>query len=234
MSTSTTRSRSSSRLASPTLGAFALGAAGVLFVLYPAVRPWHDETTTAGAVESLGSTAWVASHAFAMLGFVLLTLGLLAVRDLVEGAAGERPARTARAAVVTGWVGAGLTLPYYGAEDFGLHAVARAAAAGEGIDVLGTVDAVRYQPLAVTMFGVGLVLLAVGPVLAALAVRRSGVVPSAGAVVLAVGMALFLPQFFAPAPIRIAHGVLVGLGCLWLARDLLRVRTAPVPEPVAA
>ena len=41
-------------------GAVALAVAGVLFLAYPAVRPWHDETTVAGATRSMGSTAWVA------------------------------------------------------------------------------------------------------------------------------------------------------------------------------
>ncbi|PZS17460.1 MAG: hypothetical protein DLM60_13770 [Pseudonocardiales bacterium] len=62
---------------SPTrLGALAFGAAGVLFLLYPAVRPWNDETTAAGALRSMGSSAWVAAHLFAMIGFILVPLGL--------------------------------------------------------------------------------------------------------------------------------------------------------------
>ena len=40
MSTSPTRIRA---------GAAALAAAGVLFLAYPALRPWHDEGTVAGA-----------------------------------------------------------------------------------------------------------------------------------------------------------------------------------------
>ena len=59
MSTSATRIRA---------GAGALAAAGVLFLAYPALRPWHDESTVAGATASMSSTAWVAAHFFAMLG----------------------------------------------------------------------------------------------------------------------------------------------------------------------
>jgi hypothetical protein len=59
-------------------GALALAMAGALFVLYPAVRPWNDESTVAGATASMTSPAWVAAHFFAMLGFILLPLGLLA------------------------------------------------------------------------------------------------------------------------------------------------------------
>jgi hypothetical protein len=31
-------------------GAVALALSGLLFFLYPTVRPWHDESTVAGAV----------------------------------------------------------------------------------------------------------------------------------------------------------------------------------------
>ena len=50
MSTSATRIRA---------GAAALAAAGVLFLAYPALRPWHDEGTAAGAAASMSSAAWV-------------------------------------------------------------------------------------------------------------------------------------------------------------------------------
>jgi hypothetical protein len=38
----------------------------------------------------------------------------------------------------------------------------------------------------------------------------------------ALGFALFIPQFYTPAAVRIAHGVLVGAGCAWLAWALWR------------
>src|SRR5215813_6389782 len=63
------------------LGALALAAAGVLFLAYPAVRPWHDESTVSGATASMSSSAWVAAHFFAMVGFILVPLGLLALRS---------------------------------------------------------------------------------------------------------------------------------------------------------
>jgi hypothetical protein len=49
------------------LGAAALATAGVLFLLYPAVRPWEDESTLDGATKAMSSGAWVASHLFAMI-----------------------------------------------------------------------------------------------------------------------------------------------------------------------
>jgi hypothetical protein len=194
------------------LGAAALAVAGVLFVAYPAVRPWHDESTVAGATASMGSDAWVAAHFFAMLGFILLPLGLLAVQAVL---ASTPAVAAARRATVVAWIGCGLTLPYYGAEDFGLHGVA--GPHGRGADLLGVVDAVRYQPVAITIFGLGLLLIAVAAVLATVAVWRSGVLPRAAGVLFGAGFVLFLPQFFGSAAVRIAHGVLLGAGLIVLA-----------------
>jgi hypothetical protein len=210
MSTSRTRSRS---------GALALAVAGVLFILYPAVRPWQDESTVEGATKAVSSSAWVAAHLFAMIGFILVALGLLAVWNAVSRTPAER---LALAAVVTAWVGVGLVLPYYGAEDFGLNAIARKAAEGQVADLLGLVDAVRFSPVPATTFVLGLLLLGAGAVLAAVAVWRSGVLPRASGVLFALGFALFIPQFFTPPAVRIAHGVLVAAGSIWLALALWR------------
>lgn len=185
----------------------ALAVAGVLFLLYPVVRPWDDETTADGAHAAMASGAWVASHLFAMIGFILVGLALLGLRD-----------RVGTTAVAVMWAGAGLTLTYYGAEDFGLHAAASTA----GTDLLAVAEATRFHPVAVTAFAAGLLALAVGAVLVALRVRR----PSGW--VFAAGFVLFLPQFFTPAPVRIAHGVLMLAGLVWLALDErnLRVQSA--------
>jgi hypothetical protein len=195
--------------------------AGVMFLLYPAVRPWHDETTVSGARESMASSAWLAAHFFAMLGFIAVGLGLLALRTVITS-------RLATAALVVTWVGAGLTLPYYGAEDFGLHGAARSDVA----DLVALADAVRYSPLAATTFATGLLALAAGAILTAMAVWRSRVLPASSAVLYAIGFALFIPQFYLPPAARIAHGILLAVGCLWLAAALWRVRDRE-REPVA-
>ena len=83
-------------------------------------------------------------------------------------------------------------------------------------------EAVRFGPVAVTTFGVGLLLLAVGGVLTAVAVARSGVLPRLSGVLYSLGFVLFLPQFYTPPAVRIAHGVLLGLGAVWLAAVLWR------------
>lgn len=203
-----------SRPASLSLATISMATAGVLFLLYPVVRPWTDETTAAGAHEAMASGAWVAAHAFAMIGFILVPVALLALRDSI----GLMP-------VVVMSVGAGLTLPYYGAEDFGLHA----AATTKGGDLLAIADATRYNPVAITMFGAGLLTLAVGAILVAVAIWRSAALPRASGIVFAVGFALFLPQFFAPAPVRIAHGVVMLIGLVWLAVAMWRASQHPVP-----
>ena len=140
------------------LGAVALASAGLLFVLYPAVRPWADESTVEGATQAMTSGAWVASHVFAMIGFILVGLGLLGLWATLRSTPAEP---LAGAAVVTTWVGAGLTLPYYGGETFGLQAVATAAET-QGVALLEVVEGFRFHPVAITTFGLGLVGLAVG------------------------------------------------------------------------
>jgi hypothetical protein len=209
------------------LSALALATAGVLFVLYPVTRPWTDESTPEGALTAMSSPAWVASHLFAIIGFILVPLGLLAVHAVLSRTRAER---LAAAAVVTAWVGAGLTLPYYGAEDFGLHGIASETAAGQRVDLLAVADALRFHPVAATTFVLGLLALAVAAVLTAVAVWRSGVLPRSSGLAFALGFALFFPQFFTPAAARIGHGVLVGLGCVLLALALWR---PPAPNSPA-
>lgn len=207
--------------------ATALAAAGLLFALYPAVRPYSDETAASGAA-AFASGAWVASHLFAMAGFILLVLGLLGLRAALSGTPGNV---TADAALVVTWLGVGLTLPYYGAETFALNVLGvRAVEAGDPA-VLGLADPIRFGAAQATMFAAGLAGLAAGAVLAAVAIRRSGVLPRWSGVPLAAGMVLFLPQFFGSPALRIAHGVLVAVGCIAVAVVLWRRSTVVTSEP---
>lgn len=219
------------------LAAAALAVAGVLFFLYPALRPWRDESTADGALQAMSSPWWVATHLFAMIGFILVPLALLAVRRVVEATRSERLALTA---AVTTWIGAGLTLPYYGAEDFALNTIATKVRDGQSLDLLDLAESIRYHPAAVTTFLVGLLLLGVGAVLAAVAIWRSGVLPRFSGVLFGAGFALFIPQFYVPAAGRVAHGVLMAVGCAWLAVALWRApapalarATALAPAPAA-
>ncbi|WP_051366064.1 hypothetical protein [Hamadaea tsunoensis] len=194
------------------LAALTLAVSGVLFFLYPALRPWADESTAAGALHAMGSPWWVATHLFAMIGFILVPLALF---------------RVDKVAAAIMWIGAGLTLPYYGAEDFALNTLAGKINDGRQLDLLDLSDSIRYHPVAIATFAVGLVLLGVGAVWAAVAVWRRGVLPRLSGVLFGAGFALFLPQFFTGEAVRIGHGVLMLAGCVWLAVGLWRV-----PDPV--
>jgi hypothetical protein len=186
-------------------GAVPFAAAGLLFVAYPVLRPWSDQTL-AGEAGAFSSPLWLAAHLSAAAAFLLVGFGLLAVRDRYR-------TRTARLALGTWGAGAALTLTYYGAEAFALNALGPRA----GADLAALTEAVRMGPVQITVFGAGLVLLAVSAVLTAVAMR-----PGRTAWPFAAGMVLFLPQFFADPTLRIAHGVLLGLGCLLLAARLRR------------
>jgi hypothetical protein len=78
------------------------------------------------------------------------------------------------------------------------------------------------------MFAVGLLTLAASGILVGLAVRRSRVLPQWSGAAYALGFVLFLPQFFTAAPVRIGHGVLMAVGCLWLAAAMTRASTIEV------
>jgi hypothetical protein len=201
------------------LGAAALAVAGVLFILYPTVRPYHDESTEDGAIRSMSSGAWVAAHLFAMIGFILIPLGLLALWYAVGR---TRVERLAFLAVVVAWVGSGLTLTYYGGEDFALNAIATKAKKDRSIDLVDLADAVRSHPVGATVFALGLALLGVGAILVSIAIWRSSVLPRYSGIPFAVGMALFIPQFYAPAVVRMIHGAVVAAGLVWIGAVLWR------------
>lgn len=205
------------------LGALALAAGGALLVLYPVTRPWADESTLEGARQSMGSDAWVLSHFFGMLGFILVPMGLLAIAATVQG---TRAKPWAAAMVVTGWLGSGLVLPYFGAEDFGLNAIARAAAQSPSLELLSLVEGVRFNAWAISSFAAGLMALGTSAILAAAALWRSGAFPRPVGIPFALGYALYIPQFYAPAAVRIAHGLLVGAGLAWVALALWRSQSS--------
>lgn len=190
-------------------GVAAWAAAGVAFAAYPAVRPAGDS----GA--DWASPEWIVGHLVAVAGFGLLVAGLGALWSVLRDGPGER---LGFAAVVAGGVGAVLVLPYYGAEVFALNVIGTRG----GPVALG--DQIRFLPAAATTFVAGLLALALASVLAALAIRRGRVLPAWTGWLLAAGFVLYLPQFFAPYPLRVVHGVLVAAGCLAVAWNLWAVR----------
>lgn len=205
------------------VGAATLVTAALSFVSYPALRPYSDETTLAGA-EAMSSGAWVASHLLGMLGFVALTLAAWSLTRMPTVAA----ARSASVAAALTWLGTSLVLPYYGAETFGLQVIAARAAADGDAGLLALAEAFRYGTVAVTVFGIGLLLLAAGGVALAVALwngRSSagvgGVAAAAGGIAVGVALVLYLPQFFLPPWLRVGHGALLALGCLAVAVAVL-------------
>jgi hypothetical protein len=202
------------------LGAVSLAVAGILFVLYPLLRPFSDESSLQGA-QAFASTAWIVAHLLAVAGFILLALGLLGLHLALQHSAVER---LAFLALVLSWIGVGLTLPYYGAEVFGLHALGQEAVRQHSSALLALADAVRFGPGFIVII-VGLLLLAVGTILVAIAVWQSGTLSRWSGLPLALGFVLYLPQFLGTQPIRVAHGLLVALGCLWIAFGMV-TRTA--------
>jgi len=199
-------------------------ATGVLMAGYLLLRPYGDVEQGAAMAEAFASPAWVAAHILGALALASFARLALRVADLGDST-------TARIGRFTGLAGAVLVLPYYGAETFGLHAVGSRALADPG--TLELVAPIRNQPAALTMFGLGLVLLAVAAVCVGRVLGRP-------AWPLAAAMALVLPQYFLPPFARMAFGVATLIAAvilvqhLWTAADSERVdSTAPVDlEPV--
>ncbi len=199
------------------LGALALAVSGVLFVLYPLLRPFSNEASLQGAA-AFASRAWILAHLFAVIAFILLTLGLLGLYIALQHTATRH---LAFVAFVMNWIGVGLILPYYGAEMFGLRALGQEALRQHSTALLALVDAVRLGPGAI-VFVAGLLLLAVGAILVAIVIWQSGTLSRWSGIPFALGLALYLPQFFGSQPLRVAHGLLVALGCIWIAFSMLQ------------
>ncbi|SNC73452.1 hypothetical protein SAMN05445756_1972 [Kytococcus aerolatus] len=200
------------RLVAPAVGA------GLSMALYLGLRPYGDQSDDPVQVaEAFASVAWVGSHLGGMA--ALASVGRLALRtaDLLPGA-------LARAGRWSGLAGAVLVMPYYGAETFSLHVIGRQAAAGalSPEEVVVLAEQIRSEPVAMSLFGAGLVLLAVAGVLVGAAWHRSLAGPRRWAAwPLAVMVALVLPQYYLPGPLRVVFGVVFALAALGLAATAL-------------
>lgn len=199
------------------LGATALAAAGVLFAGYQTLRPYADETTMEG-LKAMASNGWIAAHLYACAAYLLIPFAFYALRPLVGNT------KVATAALVTSWLGAGMTILYYGAEIFGVHEMAARGVATNDITMLELVDGFRFHPAAITVFTAGLLLLGAGGILAAVAIVKSDAFASWTGWPLALGMALLLPQFFTPPAGRMVHGVLVAFGAILVAAGMWRAK----------
>ena len=218
------------RLLAPTVGT------GVFMAAYLLLRPYGDADGGPAAVAAaFASWLWVAAHVLGMLAIASFARLAVRIADEQTAQAGRPrswvPARIARWSALAGTV---LVLPYYGAETFALHVIGKAALAGgaTGVDVttLALAEQVRNEPVAMAMFGLGLVLLAVAGL--ALAAAWAHRYPAATASIrfaawpLGMLVALLLPQFYLPTSGRMAFGVLYALAAGYLLLAAHRQATA--------
>ncbi len=202
----------------------ALVAAGLLFAVYPALRPFSSEAGMQGAA-AFGSTAWIVAHSFAIGGFVLLVLGLFGIYLLLQPTSAEKPALIA---LVLSWIGVGLVLPFYGAEVFGLHAIGQAALGQNDGALVSLASSVRGEP-GIWFIISGLIALGVGVIALAVGVWRSRILDRWIGIPLAVGFALYIPQYTAPQYLRVAHGLLITASCILIAWKLVRLTLERLP-----
>jgi hypothetical protein len=200
-----------------TASAFTVAAVG--FLAFPVLRPYGDEQTLPG-VEGIASPAWVFAHTMGMLGFLALTVAVWTLRS-ARLPSGDRAAGVAGVLV---WLGTSLVLPFYGGETFALHVIARRAVAEGDAGLIELVDGFRTQPVAITLFGAGLLVLAAAGVFLAVSLWRSGGLARTAGALVGLALLLYLPQYYFPAAGRIGHGVLLATGCLLLAAAVLRHR----------
>lgn len=204
-----------------------LALSGVAFAAYPLLRPYGPETG-AGFAADLASTAWLASHVLGMVGFTALAFAL---RSLVATGTpwswGGRPLREVETRM---WLALALLLPYYGAEAYGLNAVGRYARGGD-TDVLTVAESFRLAPFEVTTFSAGLLLLVLVGGRLAHGTWAAGGATRLGGLLAGLGLATYLPQFFAAPEVRMAHGIVLGLGLLLLARSAHSAPRSSVAAP---
>jgi hypothetical protein len=206
------------------LAAVSLVLSGVFFVLFPVVRPFFDESSLRGA-EQFASARWVLAHALGMGGFILLALAFLGVYIRLQETGAER--RAFRALVLS-WIGAGLTLPFFGAEAFSLQVIGQAAVNQNNASLILLINQVRFGP-GLLFIGSGLLLVVVAGIVLASAVWKSGILPRWSGVPLALGLALYIPLLQGNPvfqPIRIADGLLIAIGCIWIAWGMSERRGA--------
>jgi hypothetical protein len=189
----------------------ALVVAGIAFGLYPALRGSATEVGISGA-ELYARPAWLLAHCLGMIGFITAAWGLAAVDRFASRLA---------------FGGTLLVLPYYGAEAFGLNAIGRLAVKTNDPSGVAAADMFRYQPVAMTVFAGGLLLLAAAGFRLLWLVRRGLDGRRVGLLLTGLGLLTYLPQFFVPIDGRIIHGIVLGIGLLALAWALHRSATGP-------
>ena len=158
------------------LGAVALGLATFLLALFPLVRPFfpldvfEPARGIALASPAFVSNAWTSSHYLAMLGFVLLQLGLLTLYGFHAGSGAEP---LALRGLVWSLPGVALILPAFGVEAYTMPIVGQLHLAGA--TGLAPIISLTYRgPMTIVLL-VGQLALAVGAFTLAVAIRRGAI-----------------------------------------------------------
>jgi len=191
---------------------------GIFFLLFPIARPFFDETTIAG-VAQFASARWVLAHALGMFGLILMPLGFFGAFLFLEETRGEKLGLWA---LVFNFIGAGLTLPFFGAEAFGLQIIGKAAVSMNDSNLIPLINQVRFGP-GLLFIGIGLLTMSIAAIMLAVALRRSNKVSWWTGLPLAISFALFLPLLQGnPAYqwIRIFDGAIIAIGCLIIAEKV--------------
>jgi hypothetical protein len=203
------------------LGALALGLSALLFAVFPLIRPFFPldpsapaETLTV-ASPAIASAPWVTSHLNLILAFVLLLYGVL---TLYTHLANGHDEPCAWRAMVLSLAGIAFIMPMLGVETYILPIIGKLYLAGQ----TGIAPAVApiYHGLALVVFLVGLVLLAIGAITFAVAIWHSDTLPRWAGVIFAIGLALWFPRF--PRMMHTIDGLFIGIGGIWLAWSLWR------------
>lgn len=203
-------------------GAVLLGISALLSVAFPLVRPFFADPdmsspeSLAIAAKGFTASAWVAAHLMAMIGFVLLIFGMMTLYAYLSESKVERRAFQA---MILSLSGIGLVLPSLGVELYTLPMIGRLYLDGNA-DVFNLMGAIRMEPVSALVFLIGLLLLAIGGIVLAVAIWQSEVLPKWAGVAFAIGLALYLPVF--PHVIRIVDGLLIGIGGMGLAWSIWR------------
>ena len=203
------------------LGALGLGLSALLLTIFPLARPFFrldtfaPEETIAMASPAFASLPWVLAHYLAMLGFILLMGGMLALYAFHAG--GETEPRALRG-LLWGLAGVALILPAFGVEVFTMPVIGTLHMAG-ATGLAPAIPLTYRGPMTIVLL-LGLIFLAVGAFNFAFAIRRAGRLPAWAAFIFAIGLALWLPLL--PRPVRIIDGLLIGVGGIPLAWSLWR------------
>jgi hypothetical protein len=198
------------------IGALAFGISALLFAVFPLVRPFSPRPTenTPAELTVVSETfimpSWVVSHLMAMVAFVLLPFGMLAVHAYLANSSGERRAFTG---MIFSFVGIALILPTVGVETYTMPVLGRAYLDGKA--ELASIVGQLYSGPDTFILVLGLFLLATGAILLATAIWSSGMLPKWAAIILATGLIFWFPLF--PQIIRIVDGLLIGIGGIWIA-----------------